>query len=116
MRSVFSYLVAKRRPCLSRLKGALDCRALLVELLVVGQRTYAVALRGDHGGAATVIEDGSEWVGVEGLVCEQTVRLHALNERNSRNALVTLAFGQLEGDGETQRIDDQMDFGRRTTA
>ena len=94
----------------------LDQVTHLIEVLVVGEIAGAVAHGWDDGGASGAVQDVAEAIGVEGLVGEQAARPDAFDEWNRANTVVALAFGDLEGDRQPKRVDDQVNLGRRPTS
>ena len=101
---------------LEQAEGALDLRARLVPFLVVGQLLRAAAVRGNDGDAVLRGERRSKRIRVVGLVAEQTRGQHSGNKLSGRLIVVPLALGDLEREGQSERIDDYVDLRGETTA
>lgn len=108
--------MAKRRACLSRAEGAFDLRARLVPFLVVRQLLRAAAVRRNDGDAVLRSERGPKRIRVVGLVAEQTRGEHSGDKLSSRSIVVPLALGDLEREGQSERVDDYVDFRGQTSA
>ena len=71
-----------------------------------------VRLRRDHGDGTTVDQFRPKPVGVEGLVAQEHVEFHALDQRLDPNQIMSLPGKQNEADKIPQRIDQCDNFRR----
>ena len=81
------------------------------------QLDQAVALGRDHRGAAALLHIFANEVSVIALVCEQHLGRGSVGIHDRQIAFVIgdFAAGQGEGYGQAQRIDAEMDLGRKAT-
>ena len=95
----------------------LDEVARLVDFTIIGARLAPVGFGGDHGGLAGSGERGAHpSVGIESLVGDQRVGLHARQEMVGADEIVCLSAGQEEADRIAERIDQGMDLGAQSAA
>ena len=89
-----------------------DEMARLVHLFVEETREFAVALGRDDWRLARGEERLDDTlVGIESLVRQQSVSPHLGQQRVGTLQIMGLAWGQKEGDGIAQGVDQGMDFG-----
>jgi len=97
---------------LEQAERALDLRARLVPFLVVRQLLRAAAVGWDDRHAVLLGERSSEAIRVIRLVGEQAGRQHPRDQLFGRSVVVPLAFGDLERERQSERIDHDVDLGR----
>ena len=117
--AVGGFVVAGCQPSgiLEFIKAALDHVAQGVDGGIDGQLDEPVPLGRDHRGAATPLHIFANEVSVIALVCEQHFRRWPVGIHDRQIAFVIGDFtaGQRKGYGQAQRIDAEMDLGRKAT-
>ena len=98
-------------------EAAFDHVAQGVDGGIDGQLDQPVALGRDHGGAATPLHIFANEVSIIALVGEQHFGCWPIGIHDRQIAFVVgdFAAGQGEGYGQAQRIDAEMDLGRKAT-
>lgn len=79
----------------------------------MGDALASIRIRRDASSASHVLQKPPNGIGVVGLVPEQLLGLGTFNQVWRRLTVVTLTFGHFKINGQPQRVDDQMDFGRQ---
>jgi len=101
---------------LEPLEEVFDQVTPLVHLGVVGDRRFAIRLRGNDGQRASFIESGAQGVLVERLVGDESIKIDADNKRFDADAVVPLPRQQDEARQIAQRIDERNDLSRQPAA
>lgn len=96
---------------------ALDAASKLVGEWTEDRWVYPVRLRADVGVGTLALDLSAQSIAVVAAICEQ----HAIFSEQSKHSggmrsVVRLAFGQLDLDGQPERVDERVDFGRKPAA
>jgi len=96
-------LVAGREAAslLEQVECTLDGRSSLVHLLVESGRGFPIRFGRDHRDSVPCVQVLTNRIGVVRLVAKQTMGLDRRDERRSTLAVVPVASGDLEGNGQT---------------
>ncbi len=76
----------------------------------------AIGFGRDHWGDSTLLERFDQGIGIIGFVGEKSVRFNLIQQGFSLAEIGLLAWGERNGDGIAERVDDDMNFGRQSAA
>jgi hypothetical protein len=95
---------------------SLNAVALLVETPVAGMRSSAFGPGWDNGLGAELAQGVVEVVGVVGLVGEDGSGLEAFDKCGGLDHVATMAWCEDQADGQSERIDADVDLGPKPAA
>ena len=97
-------------------EAAFDGVADLVCLEVVGDWTFAGRIAWDHCFSAHIGDQGSQSIGIIGLVSQDPTGRQAFQQGRSKRRVATLTRCQDQLEGSAQPIDGDVDLGGQSTS
>ena len=97
-------------------EGSFDAVTLAVEGPVEAALHLSHGAGRDYGGDAAFGQMVEDWIGVIALVGQHGLGLSVAEQRQGLGAIVGLATGEHEAEGQTKLVREQVDLGRQTSS